>query len=428
MKRSALIILLFCVLLPLFSYSQDFWEPIPYPPTTEPVSNFAMDGNGRLFACNVENVFYTDDMGQNWFSSTNWPGYYARSIAVNSDNTVFIATFNDGVFRSTDGGVSFQECSGGIIADVLVCILVLDNDVLLLGTSEGLYRSVDDGDNWEPFGTGLPVDWIGEISAGDNGKLMAGMQNTGIYRSYDYGNTWEEAGGGLPDTTMVTSILTVPGETAAYAGLFPHGLYFTDNDGDTWTENNDGLPFGTAAMQKDRDYSLHGLTKVQQVIFLYIYAYFVYYSNFTGYPAFPWNPLFGGLPPNADVNAFSALIMTMVICGIMGEGKDGPGIYINAVPVDIEGPGYLSNTYRLVVLPQTDPCHLKCRIRLPEAAAVTLQLHNGLGQEIESISFGTLPEGNHDLEINSGNLQEGFYLLSLTAGNHCLTRKIVCCQ
>lgn len=61
------------------------------------MSCFGMDGNGRLFACNVNNVFYTDDLGLNWFSTSNWPeGYYPRKVEVNSEDQIFISTLNKG--------------------------------------------------------------------------------------------------------------------------------------------------------------------------------------------------------------------------------------------------------------------------------------------------------------------------------------------
>jgi len=410
--------------------SQDFWEPIPYPNTTESMSCFAMDGNGRLFACNVDNVFYTDDMGLNWYSTTNWPGQYPRCMETNSLDYVFIVTYTGNIFRSTDGGESFQTISNGLTADFLRSLIVLSNDDLLLGTSEGIFRSVNHGDLWEQFGAGLPDDWVEEISAGDNGKIFAGTLASGVYRSYDYGANWTGVSNGLPDETQVTSVLAVPGGTAVYAALFPQGVYFSSDDGNTWTEHNEGLPFNNAQMKENRDFSAHRLTYLQQMVFLYIYSHIVYYAYQYAIPPSPWYALVSGLPPDPQVNAFQMLINTILLCAILSSNDmtptaAGPGIYVNAVPVNIPGLVSPLSRYQLSIVPNPVSGSSNIRVTLPEKGQVSLSLYNQLGQEVMQIADQELPEGIHDFNFNAFHLDQGLYILKLIAENEMISRRII---
>jgi hypothetical protein len=370
-------------------------------------------------------------MGENWLTTTDWPGYYVKSIIVNSSDDVFIATFHNGMMRSTDGGMTFQEINNGLAPPMIRCLNLLENDYLLIGTSDGLFRSVDNGDSWEPFGNGIPDDWIEEISIGDNGKMVAGMLNTGVFLSTDSGANWTYIGEGLPDTTQVTSILAVPGETILYAALFPQGVFCSLDDGDTWFEHNEGLPFGVRDPGNDRDFSIHGLTKIQQFIFMYIYAYLVFYNELMGNPALLWNPLFGGLPQGAEINSFSAMLLTMVICGTLGTQDAGPiargpGIYINAVPVDISSPASPGSRLNLSVI--NNPCRdvIKIIISMPEEERISLTLISQTGQEINQLKDGILSDGKHEFNLSTGNLDPGMYLLKLAVKNQILTRKIIC--
>ncbi|HNQ82817.1 MAG TPA: T9SS type A sorting domain-containing protein, partial [Bacteroidales bacterium] len=424
------IIILTWITLPFGGYCQDFWEPIPYPNSTESMSCFAMDGYGRLFACNVDDVFYTDDMGVNWYYTTNWPDQYPRCMVTNASDDVFIVTYSGNIFRSTDRGVSFHAVSNGLTADFLRCLIVLDNDVLLLGTSEGIFRSVDNGDFWEPYGTGLPDGWIDELSAGADGKIFAGTQLSGVYRSYDYGATWTAANNGLPAEAQVTSILTVPGETSAYAGLYPQGMFFSSDDGDSWAEHNEGLPFDKDLLKGNRDYSAHGLTYLQQMVFIYIYSQVIYYALQYSVPPSPWYSLISGLPPDSQINALRAVLATILVCATLSSNdvplaKDGPGIYVNAVPVNINAYAAPSSVYQLSIVPNPVSGSSNIRINMPEKGRAILSLCNQLGQEIMRIADQELSEGIHDFNLNALTLDPGLYFLKLISKNEMISTRVL---
>jgi len=62
---------------------------------------------------------------------------------------------NDGAYKSTDAGVTWNAASTGLAVSLIVPALAIDPDTpstLYCGTSVGVYKSTDGGANWNTFG------------------------------------------------------------------------------------------------------------------------------------------------------------------------------------------------------------------------------------------------------------------------------------
>ncbi len=125
-----------------------------------------------------------------------------------------------GVFRSTDGGqtwtkVLYKDENTGAVdlvfspasADTVFAVLWAARQspwegpayYLNLAANNGIYRSTDGGATWQPFGTGLPsaADGIGRIGLGTSASeprrmyaVVPAEKGGGLYRSDDGGATW----------------------------------------------------------------------------------------------------------------------------------------------------------------------------------------------------------------------------------------------
>jgi photosystem II stability/assembly factor-like uncharacterized protein len=128
-----------------------------------------------------------------------------------------------GIFRSTDGGASFQkvlykdENTGGVDvaldpanADIVYAVLWESREApwengRFAGPGSGLYKSLDGGATWRQLTTGLPTfekDGLGRIgiavAPSDPGRIFATVEarsNGGLYRSDDAGGTWRLVSG-----------------------------------------------------------------------------------------------------------------------------------------------------------------------------------------------------------------------------------------
>jgi photosystem II stability/assembly factor-like uncharacterized protein len=124
----------------------------------------------------------------------------------------------------------------------------------------GVYRSGDGGDSWQEISTGLPSDFgfpmgvhprdsrtVYVVPLDGNGRFMPGGK-TAVWRSRDAGDSWEPLSAGLPQDHAFVGVLR---EGLALDTCDPVGVYFGTNtgqlfgsrdEGESWTLIADYLP------------------------------------------------------------------------------------------------------------------------------------------------------------------------------------------
>jgi uncharacterized protein (TIGR03437 family) len=115
--------------------------------------------------------------------------------------------------------------------------------LLYAATNNGVLRSTDGGLGWSE--TGERLHGVGTLSvAGAVTVLYAATAEEGVFRSRDEGATWEQINQGL-DVISITSLALDPtNANIVYAGSAGGGVFKTTNGGDTWTPMRTGLAEG----------------------------------------------------------------------------------------------------------------------------------------------------------------------------------------
>lgn len=110
-------------------------------------------------------VSFTDDSGKSWTNSLI--GVKAYDFAF-KDTIVYVAS-DQGLFRSTDGGISWimsgtivDPARGNVITSSAFYAVGVEGDTVFGGNSDGLVRTLDNasvqfGSNWDVLRTSLPV-------------------------------------------------------------------------------------------------------------------------------------------------------------------------------------------------------------------------------------------------------------------------------
>ena len=138
-----------------------------------------------------------------------------------SGSTLFTGMSYLGVFRSTDGGASWNLAGAGLPRTEFYCFQASENSALL-GTFNGLYRSTDGGTSWS-------ITTLNNASVNaliTNGRDLFAGTNSGVFRSSDGGSNWFATNSGLA-TTNVTCLAA--GGGSIYAGV--RALLVTGTDG-----------------------------------------------------------------------------------------------------------------------------------------------------------------------------------------------------
>jgi len=143
-----------------------------------------------------------------------------------------------------------------------VTSIVARGDVVLAATTDGIWRSGDGGATWQETSAQLTARRVRWIAAPDQGLafVLAGTQPAGIFVSRDQGKTWiacpevgelrDAHGWYLPYAPEAGCVrgFAVHGANAlsarAYAAVEVGGVLYTTDGGDTWqlVEGSDGNP------------------------------------------------------------------------------------------------------------------------------------------------------------------------------------------
>jgi photosystem II stability/assembly factor-like uncharacterized protein len=178
-----------------------------------------------LYAGTADKVFKSIDGGATWqAASAGLPDAAVRALAVDptAPSTLYAGTDSTGVFKSLDGGATWQAASSGL-TDPVVRALALDPatpTTLYAGTDAGVFKSLDGGATWQAASMGLTDLGITAlaISPATPATLYAATLSAGVFTTTDGGATWQAASAGLTHLRVLTLALAVTAPTTLYAG------------------------------------------------------------------------------------------------------------------------------------------------------------------------------------------------------------------
>jgi len=226
-------------------------------PETTKIRSLAKDSSGYLYAgenYSSDNFFIlkSTDEGNTWsrMNLNIWPD--VRQFFIPYQDTIYLCTWGDGIYKSTDRGASWELKNNGITHLNIRVMCLLSNGDLLIGTYEGgVYRSIDGANFWTQSNTGIPP-YGTNIDARDfcefaPGNILVGSQD-GIYYSSNYGNTWVPRNNGYSGARANKIIKGKNG--IIYAGSYvSRGVYYTSDNGNNWAH----LGLGNAIYTLDFD-------------------------------------------------------------------------------------------------------------------------------------------------------------------------------
>lgn len=171
-----------------------------------------------------------------------------HALALSSDGTLFAGTSGKGILRFKAQSTGWVRQQHGLkdhegMTENFIRVLTIDPEGgIYAGTFDGgVFRSADGGVTWRPISRALPNDSIRGILFNNRGLFVA--TGHGIFKTTDKGRQWVPLNKGL--TSMSIQVLIESGAGVLYAGT-SEGAFRSDDDGRTWSPINQGLEGGAA--------------------------------------------------------------------------------------------------------------------------------------------------------------------------------------
>ncbi|RPI34809.1 MAG: hypothetical protein EHM70_01625 [Chloroflexota bacterium] len=172
-----------------------------------------------------------------------------------------------GVYRSDDGGLTWQRMSNGLPSEAVVGLVFASQDSsrLYAVVEDMLYASDDRGENWTRLSDvmGSYSGFANRLVISADGKTLFALPGSaGIFRSTNQGAAWQPVIQGLPqgmnEQTFVQSLAVAASDPSiVYTGTgerweFAYGVYKSTDGGQTWAASNQGmLDIGITALAVD---------------------------------------------------------------------------------------------------------------------------------------------------------------------------------
>jgi len=188
-------------------------------------------------------LFKSENGGESWEKDTNFPSSDVRSIrtGVQNPNLIYAATSNFGVIKSKDGGKTWHRNSPQQIDTTFQFAWSIEIDphndgvIYALTFSSGVWKSNDQGEHWvQVLDTEGKVAWDMKISD-DSDELwvatsMRGDSLSAVYHSADDGITWKEIADVPQIGVSEINVYEHNEQQVLFIGSWRDGVYRLKND------------------------------------------------------------------------------------------------------------------------------------------------------------------------------------------------------
>lgn len=200
--------------------------------------NLGRTQEGTVWTAGHDVLSRSSDGGKTWTSvrPEGLPGLDVHGFAIDPDNRslLYAAVAGKGLYRSSDGGESFELVSTDVGPGVLGMAVSAEGRILAADPSRALFASDDGGRTWRPV---LEQQIVGVAFNPADPRIVLAI-GARIYLSRDGGETWAPA---FPLAEGGGPVAWSPSDPdIAYVVGFDRILYSTSDGGVSWRAVGDG--------------------------------------------------------------------------------------------------------------------------------------------------------------------------------------------
>ncbi len=346
-----------------------------------------------------DRIFRSANVGSGWYQTPTGAVGGEVNAFTTSDTVVYTGT-DEGLFRTTNHGVSWENLTsnifGGAVYDVAINNTTGD---IFTATNFGVYRSTDRGENW--VSAGLAIYGITKICITPQHTIFANTSNSGMYRSTDNGVTWSFSG--LSNSGIIS--LSVDFNGTIFAGGFANVYRSTDN-GTTWV----GRACGT-----------------DQVFCLITRGYHVFAGTSNGVYHSLNNGLSWSLMSTTGLKSTIILSLMFDNSSNLIVGTYQGGVYQSIQTVTDVRPSFDVPTQTQLMQNYPNPFNPTTNLSfiIGHSSLVTLKVYNLLGQEVATLINEVKEPGEYNAQWDANGFSSGVYFYRLQTDAFSEIKKMV---
>lgn len=363
-----------------------------------------------IFAATVDSgVYKSTNFGVSW-SNTGLNNLNVQCLTVQG-NYIFAGTAGNGIYRSSNNGLNWVLTSPN---NQIASDIISFSNIIFAGTVYGVFYSTNNGANWTQAISNQDV--VSLTASGNN--VFAGTANgtgtSGVYLSTNYGSNWIPAG--LSENYVFN--LAASGNNI-FAGTGSNGVYKTTNNGTNWNQTGlNQLGYNIQSVACSGNYVFVGIYRIPPVG--------IFISTNNGVNWYSKNQGFGFQIPT--VKAF-LITGNYVFAGTYGQSVWRRNldeiIEVNQISEIVPSVYSLQQNYPNPFNPTTN-----IRFQIKDSRFVTLKVFDVLGREVETLISDFLKAGIYETQFpgshsTNNQITSGIYFYRIEAGDYRETMKMI---
>ncbi len=242
------------------------WARLSTLPANTAIRRFIQhpDEPKRFFVATTTGVFLSTNAGENWnpvtidLASSN-PQSYILAVEPYNTQVMYTGLTGRGIYKSTDGGISWKAINGGLdslsllksdVYDIVIDPSKPDNVYAAVG-GIGVVKSTNGGGSWTTLTSIIGSGGVAPTSIVQSRKspavLCFGMEAGSIYKSVDGGQTWSPTRFGSGNNSPVCLLVDPVHSEVLYAGT-ENDVSMSTDFGTTWKSVANELPHVATAI------------------------------------------------------------------------------------------------------------------------------------------------------------------------------------
>ena len=255
MKRFFLYLIIALINFPTMIQAQWMQTNGPFGGT---VHCIAANTNGDIFAGSENGLFRSTDGGVNWTKLENFLNDgYVETLAINNNGNIFAGVAgasNSGVFISNDNGNNWNQIEQ--LGENQVNTIIISKSGEIFVANGAIFESTDNGNNWSSISDSITSGQVTAFAINNNGDLYAEVDNYvygsgSLYRSTNSGKSWTVVLGVRAGQIVTNSSGYVFVSSSDNYGA--GGVYRSTDNGNNWTHVYSGNPIATLIINSKGD-------------------------------------------------------------------------------------------------------------------------------------------------------------------------------